>query len=131
VSNKRRSTVLKKEYSVWRENNFVSKEGFFPIFKELKEYLPYLSPGAITLYLYFGLHSNNQTGECFHSLETISNYFDKSIRTISNWIKELEDIGLIVRLQLEMNAISHTYLRPFPDEGKLKEFILLKTGKID
>ncbi|MEX3922278.1 helix-turn-helix domain-containing protein [Paraburkholderia sp. BR10872] len=124
-----KASILKKEYTDWREANFYGQTGFFPVFKDMSLYLPYLSPGATTLYLYIGLHSNNITGECFHSLEKMSTYYNKSIRTISNWVKELEEIGLIERLQLDMNAVAHTYLKPFPNP-KLDEFILLKTGKI-
>lgn len=116
---------LKREHHLWKENNHVKREPFFPVFKNFKDYLGVLSPGAVSLFLYFGLFSQYNTGECFHSIETISQYFGKSTRTISNWIKELEEIGLVHRAQLGMSAVSHTFLRPYPN-SKIEEFLLVR-----
>jgi hypothetical protein len=107
------ATEMRREHSQWRDTNFINKEGFFPVFNGFKEKMPYLSGGAVSLFIYFGLHSNNQTGECYHSINKISTYFNKSTRTINNWIKELEDAKLIVRMQLEINGPSHTFIRPY------------------
>lgn len=108
------ATRLRKEHSLWRDTNFSNKNGFFPVFQDFKEILPNLSGGSVSLFIYMGLHSNNQTGECFHSIDKISNFFDKSPRTISKWISELEEAKLIKRLQLEINGPSHTFIRPYP-----------------
>ena len=112
-----KATELRTEHSQWRDENFLNKEGFFPIFKDFKSYLNQVSPGAITLFIYIGLNSNNQTGECFHDIKRISDYFDKSPRTISTWFKELEEAGLIERLQLKMNGVAHTFIRPYRMRG--------------
>lgn len=104
---------LRKEHSNWRVYNFENKEGFYPIFSDFKNYFGNLSPGAITLFLYFGLHSNNQTGECKHTLETIAHNLNKSVRTISNWIKELEENLLITRIQEDYNSPSRTFIIPY------------------
>lgn len=101
------------QYELWRQGQFEEKIGFFPVFSDFKPYMRMLSPGAITLYLYFGLHANHKTGEVFHSVATIANFFGKNPRTISNWISELEGQGLIRRSQKKVNSVSHTYLIPY------------------
>lgn len=101
------------EYYLWRNEQFEEKIGFFPIFSDFKPYLSKLSPGAISLYVYLGLHSNYQTGESFHSIKKISIFFGKSTRTISNWIRELDDFNLIQRKQKELNGVSYTYLQAY------------------
>ncbi len=108
-----KATRLRKEHSQWRDTNFSEKTGFFPIFIDFKKVLPNLSGGAVSLFVYMGLHSNNQTGECFHSITKISSFFNKSPRTISTWFSELEKEGLIQRIQLEINGPSHTFIRPY------------------
>lgn len=107
------ATRLRKEHSQWRDTNFSNKEGFFPVFYDFNKILPNLSGGAVSLFIYIGLHSNNLTGECYHSIEKIAAFFDKSPRTISKWIHELENAKLIERFQLEINGPSHTFIRPY------------------
>lgn len=104
---------LLNEYLIWKQNNFNKKKGFFPIFKEFLNYMPNISPGAISLFLYFGLNSKTHTGDSFHSIQTIADFFGKTPRTITNWIKELEDNDLIIRKQFGLNQVSITYLRPY------------------
>jgi len=58
-----KATHLRKEHSQWRDTNFSNKAGFFPVFQDFKNLLSELSGGAVSLFLYLGLHSNNQTGE--------------------------------------------------------------------
>ncbi|MCU4987328.1 helix-turn-helix domain-containing protein [Bacillus wiedmannii] len=119
-----KAKTLKKEHYEWRDMNFTVKNGFFPVFQEFKKYLQSLSGGAVSLFIYLGLNSNNKTGECYHSIETMANFFGKSTRTISQWIKELEENELIVRIQPEFNSVSHTFLRPY---GENKEIIIKLT----
>lgn len=101
------------EYSTWRKKQFEEKIGFFPVFSDFKPYLSKLSPGAISLYIYLGIHSNHKTGESFHSIQKIAIFFGRSPRTISNWLKELDDLKLIKRQQKKLNAVSYTYLQPY------------------
>ncbi|GIO35527.1 hypothetical protein J41TS12_03880 [Paenibacillus antibioticophila] len=110
------SVRLKKEHAIWRESLFAKKEGFFPLFSGFKEYLPKLSNGAVTLFIYIGLHSNNETGECFHSVDRIASFLKKTPRTINSYFKELEEAGLIERLQLRLNGVSHTFIRPYTEQ---------------
>lgn len=121
VTSRSIATRLRKEHSMWRDTNFIEKKGFFPVFYEFKEKLPQLSGGAVSLFLYFGLHSNNQTGESFHNIDRIAKFFGKSTRTISKWITELEEAELIERIQLELNGSSHTFLKPYKKEENHKE----------
>lgn len=113
-SNKRsRATELRKNHSQWRDEQFLNKNGFFAVFHGFKDYLPEISGGATSLFLYLGLHSNNQTGECYHDISRIAEFFNKSPRTISSWFKELEEADLIERLQLNLNGVSHTFIKPY------------------
>ncbi|MCU7558610.1 helix-turn-helix domain-containing protein [Macrococcus capreoli] len=101
------------EYLAWKTNNINNKSGFFPIYNDFLNHLNNLSPGAVSLYLYFGINSKNMTGESFHSIEKISDYFDRTPRTITNWINELEEYGLIERKQKGYNKVAVTYLKPY------------------
>lgn len=110
----RQAELNRNEYAKWKKDA-LSRFGYFPVFQPLKEsfLLKNLSGNALKLYLYLGLMSDNTTGETWVSIETIARYFDKSKRTISDWIKELEKAGLIERMQLEQNGVSHTFLVPY------------------
>jgi hypothetical protein len=113
MKNRVRAANLRKEHSQWRDKNFANKVGFFPIFSGFEYFLPKISGGAASLFIYIGLHSNNQTGECYHDLNRISQFFNKTPRTIASWFKELEEIGLIERFQLQVNGVAHTFIRPY------------------
>jgi hypothetical protein len=114
--NRSKATRLRREHSQWRDTNFANKKGFFPIFSDFKDHLRNLSAGAVSLFVYIGLHSNNHTGECYHSINTMAKFFNKSPRTISSWLSELEKHKLIERIQLEMNGTAHTFIRPYTKE---------------
>lgn len=101
------------DFLIWKTDNINNKVGFFPIYSSFKNHMQKLSPGAIALYVYFGIHSKNKTGDSYHSIDTIASYFGKSSRTISSWIKELEESELIVRSQIKFSGVSITYLRPY------------------
>lgn len=107
------SERLMNDFLIWKTDNINNKSGFFPIYSSFKNHMHKLSPGAISLYVYFGLHSKNKTGESYHSIDTIASYFGKSSRTISSWIKELEENELIIRRQNKFSGVSITYLRPY------------------
>lgn len=114
LPNYRKREILNKNYSSWKKG-ILKSEGFFPIFQSFKEekFLKNLSGNALKLYLYMGLRSKNETGENWVTIDTMSKYFEKSPRTISNWIKELEDKRLIIRFQLESNGPAYTFLTPY------------------
>lgn len=111
--------LLKEEYSKWK-SECLSIGGYFPIFAGFKDtaLLKDLSGNALKLYVYLGLLSNNTTGECWPSINTIAEYFKKSERTVTNWLKELEKLNLVRRYQVEYNGVSHTYLRPYRHQAR-------------
>jgi hypothetical protein len=121
LGKKELSQKLREEHAAWRKNNFESKKGFFPIFYGFEQFLPKLSGGAVSLFLYLGLHSNNKTGESYHNIETIANFFGKSPRTISSWFKELQNEGLIYRVQTEFNGVTRTFIRPYTQNKEDQE----------
>ena len=104
----------KYNYQIWKTNS-IRTAGFFLIFNGFldNEYLKHISGGALKLYVFLGIKSNNLTGESFYSLESIANYFDVSQKTISNWFKELINLRLVYRYQLKFNGVSHSILRPY------------------
>lgn len=113
-SNQYKATVLRQRYFDWKKES-LNRFGFFPIFQPFKEsfLLRNLSGNAIRLYIYLGLMSGNSTGETWVSIDSISNYFGKSNRAVSGWIKELEEAKLIERMQMKYNEVSHTFLVPY------------------
>lgn len=60
-------------------------------------FLSYLNDGAVKLYLYYAVAAKNDTGESWHSIDTISQKLDATGRSIGNWNRQLEDMGLIYR----------------------------------
>lgn len=60
-------------------------------------FLPYLKDGAVKLYLYYAAAANNDTGESWHSIDTISKKLSATERSIGNWNSQLENMGLIYR----------------------------------
>lgn len=115
--NSQRILSLTAQHEAWRTDNFLNKKGFYPVFSGFKKYFGLLSPGAITLFLYLGLHSNNISGQSHHSIKTMAKNLNKSERTVSNWISELEEIGLIERLQPNFNSVSHTFIIPYDESN--------------
>lgn len=88
---------------------------FFIILKKFMDYWCCLSPGAIKLYIYFGIYMDKKKGAFFRSLDTISDDLNVSKRSISKWFKELEKINLVKRQQLFWNKSSYTYMVPLID----------------
>lgn len=113
----------REEHAEWRNSNFESKQGFFPIFYGFENVLPKLSSGAVSLFIYIGLHSNNKTGESFHNIETIAKYFGVSPRTVSTWFKELQKNEIIGRVQMEFNGVSHTFIRPYTNNKNERKML--------
>lgn len=105
---------LRRDFAVWNEVRRQSKTPFFLLYKDFKDlFLKNLSGGAVKLYLYYGFHVNNLTGECWVSSETAAEFFEVDIRTIKKWVKELEEEGLIERIQSGYKRVANTFLRPY------------------
>lgn len=110
---------LRDQYASWKKEG-LKGGGWFPIFNGFKHaHLKSLSGNALRLYLYFGLHGKQETGESWHDIETIAEFFEKSPRAIKLWIQELEEAGLIERIQMSANGVAFTYLVPYRHERRL------------
>lgn len=105
---------LNKNYSLWRQIKSKTKPGFFQLYNEFLEYMPSLKGGAISLYLYYGFYSNNEMGDSWHSIERIAKSLNVTERSINNWNKDLIELGLIYRTNLEMKT-TKTHLLPLSD----------------
>jgi len=114
IPNRIRAEILKRRYEEWKREALKST-GYFPVFTEFKDsfLLRNLSGGAVKVYLYLGLKSKTWTGETWVSLDQMASYFDCTKRTLSNWLKELQDKELIERMQLEVDGVSFTFLKPY------------------
>lgn len=104
--------IYKSNYNQWKLNLESTKTPFFMLSKTFDEHLREITSGALKLYLYYGFHSKNETGISWHSIETISDYFGVSEKTINNWNKELIERGLIYRDSKDNRRNKTTYLLP-------------------
>jgi hypothetical protein len=113
-SNRAKAEDHKRAYKVWKDQA-LDTFGYFPIFQPFREtfLLRNLSGSSVKLYIYLGLASGNNTGETWVKIDTIASYFNKTPRAISKWIKELEDVKLIERYQMEINGVAHSFLIPY------------------
>lgn len=118
LNNREKSELMKNNYSNWKKDS-LKKGGYFIIFKGFLESdkLKIISGNSLKLYIYLGINSKNMTGEIWHSNESIAKYFKKSERTIRLWMKELEDLKLIKRMQLDFNGPAYTYLQTYENKN--------------
>lgn len=70
---------------------------FAKVDSNITAFLPYLKDGAVKLYLYYAAAANNDTGESWHSIDTISKKLGATERSVGNWNNQLEELGLIFR----------------------------------
>ncbi|MCI0184646.1 helix-turn-helix domain-containing protein [Sulfoacidibacillus ferrooxidans] len=89
-----------------------------------------VSGNAIRLYVYLGHRGVNETGECWITIETMARYFKKSKRTVSYWLSELENVGLIKRIQFNLDESAHTFLRPYGSKHFRPMDSALNTGDV-
>ncbi|WP_294395614.1 helix-turn-helix domain-containing protein [uncultured Clostridium sp.] len=111
-SNKSIDNIYKSNYKQWKVNLEKNKTPYFMLSKVFDKHLREITSGALKLYLYYGFHSKNDTGVSWHSIETISDYFQVSEKTINNWNKELIERGLIHRDSKDNRRNKMTYLLP-------------------
>lgn len=104
--------LYKNKYEMWKKNQEVSEAKFFMLYKDFDIHLKDISSGALKLYIYYGFHAKNLTGELWHGVDRIKDYFDVTERTINLWNKELEERGLIARVATKHKSKT-TYLLPF------------------
>lgn len=122
LTNSSKAELYRKNYEAWKSKGLES-HGYFIIFNGFveNEKLKNISGNALRLYIYLGMYCKNQTGEIWHSNQRIAKYFNKSERSIRTWMKELEDMNLIKRMQLEYNGEAHTYLQPYDLKSERKK----------
>lgn len=120
ILNSIKASLYKDKYKKWKKYS-LQNEGYFPVFSGFKEkyYLRNLSGGAVKLYIYLGLASKSWTGETWVSLTQMAAYFQCSKRTINNWLKELQELGLVKRMQLELDGPCYSFLQPY---GEMNDF---------
>lgn len=107
---------LRSQHSQWKKNNSLQKKGFTMIFSDFKDnnILSKIDGGALKLYVFLSLAAKNQSGESWHSIETIADYFEVQTRTVDKWFKNLVELDLIHRHKFK--GKSHTtYLLPYED----------------
>jgi len=123
LSNGLIAKMSKENYKIWK-NNSLEYAGYFVVFNGFLEQkiLKKISGNALKLYIFLGIKSDNYTGESFYSIKSMAEYFEKSERTINNWIAELEQLNLITRVQFKHNNVSHTFLQPY-FSGKTRKVI--------
>lgn len=102
-------------YKRWREHQHSQKAGFFPVFSnDFKPYLKDLSGNAVRLYIYLGLHSDNETGDATRAtLHAMQSFFNCDVRTLQKWLAELETANLIKRIQPKYKATRRILLNPY------------------
>lgn len=105
---------ISENYEQWREFSKESKENFYILPSGLKKYLSFFDGKALNLYLYYCLHSKNETGESWHSTKKCADSLNVTERSINNWNKILEEIGLIKRTSTDKLSKS-TFLLPISD----------------
>lgn len=104
-------SYLFNQWTRYVKNN---KTGYFMLSNALEDYLPFIKSAAMNLYIFYAIHAKNEEGCSYYSNETIARKLKVSVKTISNWNKVLQDVGLIVRTPNPNNS-STTYMLPLSD----------------
>lgn len=104
---------LSNSYSFkdWREFNKERQMNFAIIPSGILSYLSEFDNKALSLYLYYCLHANNNTGESWHSTNKCAEELGVTVRSINNWNNVLERMGLIFRESNNHSSVS-TFLLP-------------------
>jgi hypothetical protein len=119
MMNKEEAKVLmdtaRHEYHEWRNQQRKNLTGFFVIYNTFKDsgILKNISGNACRLYVYLGIVSKNETGESWYSADSIAEYFDCDKRSVKRWFEELEEEGLIIRVQKGVMRAANTFLKPY------------------
>lgn len=109
--------ALTDSHRSWRRWTQRNKRGFFPVFSPIfAEKMKNVSGNAIKLYIYLGMHIDNQAGYTMIAIDTMAEYFQTSNRTVHNWLKELKENKLIIRIQPAFKQTTYTFLIPYHDE---------------
>lgn len=129
---------LKNNYKKWMNYRKVTQKNFMMVPKEFIEskYIQAINSNAISLYLYYIYRAKNDTGVSWPSISLIAEELGVSEKSINNWNKTLEEIGLIHREKGILGS-KNTYLLPISDylslenKGSYKKFIEFSREKVD
>lgn len=101
----------------WRNWTKENRKGFFAVFSpEFSAIAKNISGNAIKLYLFLGANMDNQGGYTLISVETMAEHFETNPRTVHNWLKELKENRLILRVQPGFKQATFTFLLPYHPE---------------
>lgn len=113
---------LRETYREWKKFRRVTSAPFFIIYKDFQdEHLKKISGGALKLFIYLGFNTNNFTGECWISSSEIAEYFGNDARTVKKWFAELEELGLLKRIQTGFKRKANSFLLPYGDGSEKEE----------
>ncbi|MET2135186.1 MULTISPECIES: hypothetical protein [Lactobacillales] len=105
---------IKHNYLKYKDSQKDSKSPYAIIDKKLSLYFPYLSNGAIKLYMLYVFQAKNNTGESWHSTQSQADSLNVTRRSIDKWNSELLNAGLICRLSNNKSSMS-TFILPISD----------------
>ncbi len=107
-------SMYSNQYSHWRNIMSTSDTNFYILYNDFKDkHLKDIDGGALKLYLFYCFNSRNNTGSSWYSVESISEFFGVTEKTINNWNNKLIERGLIFRNNKDNKRNKSTYLLPF------------------
>ncbi|MDK1727318.1 helix-turn-helix domain-containing protein, partial [Dellaglioa algida] len=101
-------------YKFWREHRKNWNQTFFMVPSEILSYVSAIKSKAMSLYLYYSFRARNDTGKSWASVERAAEDLSISTKSVNNWNKELQMLGLIARVS-ENKSSKTTYLLPISD----------------
>ena len=108
--------TYRNNYQEWKKHRKDTTSPFLIIYKDFQDdLLREISGGALKLYIYLGFNSSNFTGECWISAPEIASYFRNDARTVKGWFAELEELGLLKRVQTGFKRKANSFLQPYGD----------------
>lgn len=103
---------FKKIYSSFIHDGYEKKQVSFSRLGDIEKYLPYFQGKALNLYVFYLSKAKNETGESFWSIQSIADQLKAAPKSVSNWNKNLIDLGLIYRSNTTSDSSTKTYLLP-------------------
>lgn len=108
-----KSSLFINQHKIWKNSEKKSIKQYYLLFNGIDQYLPFVGK-AMVLYTLYCLYSKNETGESFHGVDSLKKDLMVSDRTINNWNRLLEDLGLIKRID-GYSKSTHTFILPTRD----------------
>lgn len=126
----------KNGYELWRDYRKDTKKNYIMVPTEIMNYLPHIHTQAINLYLYYFFRAKNNTGISWPSVEKTATDLSVSNRSVNYWNDELENLGLIARINKNKSS-KQTYLLPISNfyylekEETVASFLEKSNKKLD